>query len=696
MTTDKTLTSSRSAEGQTVQAWLDRLAQSVWPGLNALPSRERASAVGEVLAVLYSLPIAAVGVLWLVLSTDVALLRQQAPTIGLLFILIIVLQQVSFSFYAEIEPGSLATFSGSLDSIVSWSAALILGPSGLWLALVAQVWEFARQWSRTTSSVRRWALVRDLLLSSIAATLVALLALRLYQGWGGALPLPGLAFGDMALAVLATLLWWVLGELFWLPLIAYWATAETFGSERGPLLRLVGLFLSWPLLVVPFAVLAAGLYVEHGVGIYLFYVAGLLLISLVARQLGTVAERSQQRSREMELLERLGRALISAPPDASTLPQVLAAHVPAMFPHGRTEVRLFPGRTLLHSPDYWEDVDESVWEWAHTAREATYFLPGAALPWGADPARRTQVVVPLQPRPESEPVGAIYLALPEAGVGPVVSLLPAVSALAAQVCTTLSRAESHAHELAYQKVTQELTLAGTIQASFLPTDLPDIQGWQLAVTLVPALQTTGDFFDWITLPDGKLGIVIADVVDKGLGAALFMALSRTLIRTYAIEHPDRPDLVLAATNRRILQDSNRAMFVTIFYGVLDPQQGTLTYCNGGHSAPYWLRLGETALQSLPTTGMPLGILPDLAWSYETIHFAPGDLLFLYTDGLPDAQNEADAFFGIERVAEIAQAHRCHSAQELQQALLNSVYAWMGDAPQFDDLTLLILGRHNLE
>ncbi|HEX8684528.1 MAG TPA: PP2C family protein-serine/threonine phosphatase, partial [Ardenticatenaceae bacterium] len=339
-------------------------------------------------------------------------------------------------------------------------------------------------------------------------------------------------------------------------------------------------------------------------------------------------------------------------------------------------------------------VDEAVWEWARTASGANYFLPGSALPWRAEPAYRTQVVVPLQPDPEAAPIGAVYLALPPQGIGPVINLLPAVSALAAQICTTLSRAASHTQELAHQRVMQELSLAGTIQASFLPVDLPAIEGWELGVTLAPALQTTGDFFDWITLPDGRLGIVIADVVDKGLGAALFMALSRTLIRTYAIEHPDRPDLALAATNRRILQDTHRPMFVTVFYGILDARNGTLTYCNAGHNAPYFIHAGgDATIQPLPTTGMPLGILEELTWGHAAIRFEPGDLLLLYTDGLTDAQNDEADFFGSERLLAIAEAHRGRTASDLQQALLGAVYGWMGDAPQFDDLTLLILGRN---
>jgi serine phosphatase RsbU (regulator of sigma subunit) len=694
MSMDKTLTSRSTTTAQS--NGLDRLAQTIWPGVTALPARERAAAVGDIVTILYATPLALVGLVWLVASTDLSLVRQQVAIFGVLLVLVLVLERTDFSLYAQVEPGSLAMFSGSLDSIIFWSGVLLFGPSALWLAVLPNLWVFIRQFRTASSTAARWSRIRDGSLRLAGLTLAALLALTLYQRWGGVFPLPGLTLEAMLLALLATFLWWLFSDVLWLPVIAYWANSVLVTHRAGlrPYLRFAGSFLTWTLMVDPFAVLAAGLFVEHGLGIYLFYIAGLLLISVVARRLGQVAERSEQRSREMELLERLGRALINAPPDASTLPQILAEYVPPMFPNGRVEIRLFPDQTLLHAPAHWDGVDEPIWEWARTAREANYFLPGSALPWGAEPALRTQVVVPLQPDPEAAPIGAVYLGLPPQGVGPVINLLPAVSALAAQICTTLSRAASHIQELAHQKVMQELALAGTIQASFLPVDLPAIEGWELGVTLAPALQTTGDFFDWITLPDGRLGIVIADVVDKGLGAALFMALSRTLIRTYAIEHPDRPDLALAATNRRILQDTHRPMFVTVFYGILDPRSGTLTYCNAGHNAPYFIHAGgDTAIQPLPTTGMPLGILEELTWGHAAIRFEPSDLLLLYTDGLTDAQNDDADFFGSERLLAIAEAHRGRTASDLQQALLGAVYGWMGDAPQFDDLTLLILGRN---
>jgi serine phosphatase RsbU (regulator of sigma subunit) len=246
---------------------------------------------------------------------------------------------------------------------------------------------------------------------------------------------------------------------------------------------------------------------------------------------------------------------------------------------------------------------------------------------------------------------------------------------------------------AHRKVEQELAVAWTIQSSFLPQEVPSVAGWQLAATLEPARQTSGDFYDFIDLPGGRLGLLVADVADKGTPAALFMALSRTLIRTYALEYPARPAQALAAANRRICADTKSGLFVTVFYAVLDPVSGALAYCNAGHNPPFLLRAGSgDAVESLGNTGLPLGILDTESWEEGIIQMAPGDLLLLYSDGVPEAQNEAEAFFGEERLLSVLRLSRDRTAHEVQEAVLAEVRAFVGEAARFDDLTLMILAR----
>lgn len=241
---------------------------------------------------------------------------------------------------------------------------------------------------------------------------------------------------------------------------------------------------------------------------------------------------------------------------------------------------------------------------------------------------------------------------------------------------------------------RELTLAGRMQASLLPAAPPEVNGWQITATLRPARETSGDFYDFIPLPGGRLGLVVADVTDKGMGAALYMALSRTLIRTYAADYPDRPDLALQAANDRILADTGADLFVTVFYGILDPATGALTYCNAGHHPPYLFRVQKGgAAQALPGRGMAIGMIEDTHWGHTTIQLDPGALLFLYTDGVPDAQNQEKERFGTEQMLEVAQANLGRSVWEFQDDLLARLQQFMGDEPQFDDITLMTVMRN---
>jgi serine phosphatase RsbU (regulator of sigma subunit) len=242
-----------------------------------------------------------------------------------------------------------------------------------------------------------------------------------------------------------------------------------------------------------------------------------------------------------------------------------------------------------------------------------------------------------------------------------------------------------------QKVGSELDVAGRIQASFLPGTLPEIPGWQLSVMLEPARQTGGDFYDVIPLPKGRIGLVIADVADKGVGAALYMAVTRTILRTYAVDHHARPAWAMLAANQRILMDTTSDLFVTVFYGVLDPVKGALTYCNAGHNPPYLLSAENPAgVQKLRKTGMALGVQEDAAWKEGTVRFAPGDVLILYTDGITEAQNTHGTFFGPGRLLELVQANRKRSAYEIQRALVARVHEFAGRNLEADDICAMIL------
>lgn len=240
---------------------------------------------------------------------------------------------------------------------------------------------------------------------------------------------------------------------------------------------------------------------------------------------------------------------------------------------------------------------------------------------------------------------------------------------------------------------QELTLAGRVQASLLPEGPPEMPGWQIATTWKPARETSGDFYDFVPLPNNRIGIVMADVVDKGMGAALLMALTRTLIRTYAAEFPNHPEHLLQVTNQRLLADIDAGMFVTIFYGVLDSETGLLTYSNAGHPPPYLFSPdGKLGTISLPDSSMPLGVSDEASWQQGLQEIPPGAMLLLYTDGVIDAQNPFGEFLGEQGMLNIIQTRIGKSAVSIQETLLATLADFAGAEPQVDDITLMTLIR----
>jgi len=270
-----------------------------------------------------------------------------------------------------------------------------------------------------------------------------------------------------------------------------------------------------------------------------------------------------------------------------------------------------------------------------------------------------------------------------------------------QVEEVMARVETHLalRELqrrlqdANKKMARELALAGEVQASLLPRQLPELPGWQISVTLEPARETSGDYYDFIPLPNARLGIVVADVTGKGAGAALYMALSCTLIRTFAAQYPTQPELVLSVVNRRILEDTNSSQFVTVFYGILDPATGTLVYCNAGQWPPYLIGpQNDKDVQKLIRTGAPLGIFEDKTWERGVVQLAPGDALVLYSDGITEAHNLQMEIFDEERLLDVAQASIGRSAQEMLDAIMLKLHEFVGDAPQSDDIALVVLVR----
>jgi serine phosphatase RsbU (regulator of sigma subunit) len=249
-----------------------------------------------------------------------------------------------------------------------------------------------------------------------------------------------------------------------------------------------------------------------------------------------------------------------------------------------------------------------------------------------------------------------------------------------------------------ERIKQELDVARRIQTSFLPDCCPVVPGWELAVIWRSAREVGGDFYDFIPLPpqagqDNRTGVVIADVADKGVPAALYMALSRTLVRTMAIDGRP-PSAAVARANDLILADAPSELFVTLFYAILEPGSGKIAYVNAGHMPVLLVRAADGTVEELHTHGMALGVVPGLEFKEAAAHLDPGDMMILYTDGVIESMDAGQQMFGKERLTRVLRDHRTQSAVQLAETVNETIVAFVGDVPQFDDFTLVVAKRRS--
>lgn len=310
--------------------------------------------------------------------------------------------------------------------------------------------------------------------------------------------------------------------------------------------------------------------------------------------------------------------------------------------------------------------------------------------------------------------------------------------LGSQLAQTLERERLQQDALARQKLEQELDLARDIQASFLPASCPQVPGYALDALYRAARQVGGDFYDFIDLPpamaegmakpgnqtgvttqpeleqefwrtgrgapragskirpsqpitSSRLGIVIADVTDKGVPAALFMVLSRTLLRASASEG-QLPRAVLEQSNRLILSDARSGLFVTAFYGILDTTHHSFVYASGGHNYPLWYRAATRQVEQLQAQGVVLGIVPDVRFEEGSVALEPGDVICFYTDGVTEAMDARRQLFGEQRLMEtLRRSHHLPPGQIISR-IIEAVGNFTMSAPQADDITLVVLKR----
>jgi serine phosphatase RsbU (regulator of sigma subunit)/CHASE1-domain containing sensor protein/anti-sigma regulatory factor (Ser/Thr protein kinase) len=247
----------------------------------------------------------------------------------------------------------------------------------------------------------------------------------------------------------------------------------------------------------------------------------------------------------------------------------------------------------------------------------------------------------------------------------------------------------------HNSVEQELGTARSIQHALLPKDLPKLEGWKIAYHYQPAREVGGDFYDFLRLDDGRIGLVIGDVSGKGIAAALVMANTQSVLRAVARRGNIAPGRVLAEANEVLYAYIPAGTFVTCFYAVLDPESGRLVYSNAGHDPPYSQRGGDA--QELRARGMPLGLMPGMPYEEKEAVLAVGDDLLLYSDGLVEAHDPEGEMFGFPRLRKFIMTQSAGSGEELVDFLLAELARFTGaDSEQEDDITLVTLERSKIE
>lgn len=684
--------------------WLN-LAARFWPGVLTAPREVQVSAAADLYGIALGLPFALAGVIWLVASTDLALMTSAWPTALVIAALIWFVQRQQAFILMELSPGRFGDSDLTVDGPLMWTLRWTYGPSAMWISVIMWGvfwWEQRHQ----LRQARYLSLtVRNLILSLVTTVFAPLAGLGVYAALGGTLPVSTVDL-PILLRALAGLAVYALAAMV-VP-AAYLIQVGRYYSEgalrRRVLMRFAVFVLGLPLAGDVFGLMGAVLLNGAGWFAFALFAGAVVVVALLAHRFSRAAEQSRRQARHLERLEQFGRALLtpaSGLDDQAGLALALNDHLPGMFPPPtRVEVWLAPDQALARHPETSTPKPDALWQWLAGQTEPRLIQERTPRPWGGPAGEEHLILAPIVSQADGATLGGVALSVSTrtpfdnlVSATDLNDLVPAASSLAAQIAAALARGEAQRAALEHEKRSQELAFAGQVQASFLPNSVPRYTGWQFSAWISSARETSGDFFDFIPLPDGRLVLEIADVADKGTGAALYMALSRTLLRTYAREYPDDPVRVLTATNQRLLEDSNLNMFVSVFFGVLDPADGTFTYVNAGHNPPLWQGNGEQRV--LKCTGPVVGAWEGLTWRCERITLACGDTLTMYTDGLTDALDAAGDFYGQERLQSVVGQFGAHTAQTARDLLQTDIATFRAEAPLADDITLVIVRREPL-
>lgn len=269
--------------------------------------------------------------------------------------------------------------------------------------------------------------------------------------------------------------------------------------------------------------------------------------------------------------------------------------------------------------------------------------------------------------------------------------LELLSAIASTAAISIENARLYQVAVEKGRMERELQLAYRVQSSLIPAKTPQAPGWDFCAHWLPARQVSGDFYDFFPLQDNALGMVVADVSDKGIPAALFMANSRSLVRA-SLMATASPIEGITNTNRLVCADSASGMFLTLFFARLNLKTGELDFINAGHNPPLLFREGKQQAAELARTGMAMGVDDAVDFQEGHVMLHSGDLLVMFTDGLPDAIDSQEREFGMERVHAVLHQHRHEPVCQILPALIQALETHIGATAPFDDITIVMLKR----
>jgi serine phosphatase RsbU (regulator of sigma subunit) len=604
------------------------------------------------------------------------------------------------------------TVTVDLGGLFNGVAVLTLGFNGVWVPLLSNLYWLIKTLRRRWIEARSLGRLSHVLWNLSMNTLPWWLGLFVYyELLSGELPLTDLEANLAPTLALVVVNWLVLLAGMFLFLFITEQGVRGAVQWLKEILAGIALAVYVPILFSPaLAVILNNL----GLGFFLFIAVGLLGISLMAQRLARILASERRRVEELTALNALGDDIIHSPPSVAATGDLLAKHAPQFAPGADFQLCLFDGEQAGHRQivvDWRNGRAQPVssapltapWAWLHDQRQPLHVanLNQQSLPFAWDnqegyPRPGSLLLVPLlatdPARPEAERcIGGILMTHQRRGAF-ALETLPSITALANQLAAALENARLQQEALARERLEREMALARGIQSSFLPSGVPQIEGWAFVASLEPARHTSGDFYDFIPLPGNRWGVLIADVADKGMPAALFMALARTLIRAHAHDHVGDPAACLVAANEQILSDTQSDLFITVFYGILDPATGEVTYANAGHNPPLLCHRDGRPAELLRNTGMALGVVPDLPLASAQAMLAPGDSLVLYTDGVTEAHDLEYNGFGSDRLLAAARPGDGAAAEQIHRRIRAAVDEFVGAASQSDDLTLMVVGR----